>query len=278
MPVDYAIVGVQKAGTSTLHSLLCEHPNVASGPEKEMRVFMLPDPPTSRAQADDYARPARSAEVVRAGDATPTYLFWPGALERLQAYDAAMPLIAMFRDPIERAFSQWAMQRRRSAGFPDLGETIAQWAEMPLPTSVPEGLTPGQLRRRSLYVRGLYGQQLQRGFALFPREQWLLLDIRELASDQNAVLDRVTDHLSLPRFTTYPEPRRRGHVPETHQGPAPTVADVQRLVDLYAEDLALFADLSGLDVSRWSTVRVRDGHLAARELRDTLAGRLGLSI
>ena len=37
------------------------------------------------------------------GEATPIYVYWPGCLERIAAYDPAMKLVLLFRDPIERA-------------------------------------------------------------------------------------------------------------------------------------------------------------------------------
>ena len=275
VPVNFAIVGVQKAGTSTLHRLLVEHPQVCSGPEKEMRLFMEDDLDWTAPDFTDYARPARSRKETMAGDATPAYLFWPGALERMRAYDPTMPLIALFRDPIERAFSQWAMNRRRNPQFTDLPETIRRWAAPRLPDRIPADTDPGAFRRNSLYLRGLYGQQLERGLALFPRAQWLLMDLADVARDHRHALDRVTDHLGLPRFVEHPPSTHRGKAEQASTGPAPTTDEIRRLVDVYAEDLDLFAGLSGLDISRWSTVKVRDGRLTAEEFRDRVVARLG---
>ncbi len=276
--VNYAIVGVQKAGTSTLHELLVQHPNVAAGPEKEMRLFIEDHHDWVAPDFTDYARPAWSRAETMAGDATPAYLFWPGALERMRAYDPGMPIIAIFRDPIERAFSQWSMTRRRNPAFPDLPDTIRRWAHPVLPESIPEGVTAGAFRRKSLYVRGLYGQQLERGLSAFPREQWLLLDLAEIARDHRRALDRATDHLGLTRFVAHPPSLHRGRVEQTNTGPAPTTDEVRLLVDLYAPDLARFAALSDLDISGWATVRVLDGRLTVEELRDRLVARLGFPL
>jgi hypothetical protein len=276
VPVNFSIVGVQKAATSTVYMMLAAHQDIARGPEKEMRLFMMEQRDWEHPDYSDYVRPARSEGQTKAGDATPEYLFWPHALERMQRYDASLPLIATFRDPIERAFSQWSMQRSRDTDFPDVPETIERWADPTIPADIPTGVSPYELRRRSLYTRGLYGQQLERGLGLFPREQWLLLDLREIATDPEAVLDRVTDHLSLPRFTKYPARLHRNQTPTSNTGRAPSVDDVQRLVDVYADDLSRFAELSGLDISGWSTVKVLDGKLSVADFRDKLVGKLGL--
>ena len=40
VPISFAMIGAQKAATSTLYRMLVKHPEVVGGPEKEMRFFM----------------------------------------------------------------------------------------------------------------------------------------------------------------------------------------------------------------------------------------------
>ncbi len=107
------------------------------------------------------------------GDATPAYLWWPRALERMRDYNPDTRLVVVLRDPIERAFSQWRMQRERSArkvarGVGTLAEdwpvVVEQFLDLPLPAEV----TPGGFKgSRSIFSRGLYGEQLARGVGVF---------------------------------------------------------------------------------------------------------------
>ena len=275
LSISFAIVGVQKAGTSSLYSMLVKHPQVAGGPQKELRFFMEPrdwdDPDYS-----SYRRPARGRQTV-AGDATPGYLFYPGALERIHGYDPGMRLLASFRDPIERAFSHWSMERRRNDDYPDLPEAIERYGADGLPEPPPADALPTPLLRGSPFARGLYGAQLERALALFPAEQWLLVEFRALLRDPDAVLDRATDLLGLPRFAAYPELPQRMAGPTTNPGPRPSVAAIEGLVRRYADDLALFARLSGLDISGWPTRQAAEGTLDVADLRDRLCDKLGLA-
>lgn len=276
LPISFVIAGVQKAGTTSLYSMLTRHPSVAGGPQKEIRFFIEPrdwdDPDYSL-----YRRPVKSSRPTVAGDATPAYLFFPGAIERMHRYDPDLRLLASFRDPLERALSQWSMERSRHPGYPDLPEAIERWGDDELPTSYPADAKPSPMLQGSPFVRGLYGAQLERALAFYPREQWLLLEFRRLLKEPPAVLDDATDHLGLPRFTSYPSMQHRMASPTSNPGARPSVAAVETLVRRYADDLALFERLSGLDLSGWPTKQAADGTLEMSVLRDRLCDKLGLA-
>jgi hypothetical protein len=276
LPISFSIVGVQKAATSSLYRMLVKHPAVAGGPEKEMRFFIDEDRDWSDPDYSDYARPANDPSLTLAGDATPAYFFWPHALERMRRYDPDLRLMVTLRDPIERAFSQWSMERYWKPSFPDLPDAIELFAGDALPDDVPDDKRPHRLRKESLFTRGLYGEQLRRGLAHFPREQWLVLDFRGVFSRQGETLDAATEFLGIDRFEEYPPILHRNQTPTDHTGAAPTVEHVSMLVELYRHDLAELAELSGLDVSQWSTSRVIAGELSVEELTAKLVQKLGL--
>ncbi len=108
--------GVQKAGTTTLFRYLQAHPQLAAPSRKETHFF---DDETIDWANPDYGRLGsffpESLGARRAFDATPIYLFWPPSLARIRAHNPDAKLMFMFRDPIERAWSQWNMETRRGA-------------------------------------------------------------------------------------------------------------------------------------------------------------------
>jgi hypothetical protein len=275
VPISFAMVGVQKAATTTFFYMLCQHPQVVNGPQKELRFF-IEDRDWAEPDYSTYRRPVLTGGEI-AGDATPAYLFWPHALERMRAYNPEMRLLASFRDPIERGFSQWAMERsRHGRRFPDLPEAIDLYADDPLPDDVPRGLI-GRPLQRSMFVRGLYGAQLERAFESFPAEQWLFFEFRDLLADHVRHLDRTTDFLGLERFTSDPGLRRSMATPSANPGPRPSVAAVERLVAKYAADLPTFERLSGVSTEGWPTRQVVDGRLDVETFHARLCDKLGLS-
>lgn len=276
LPISFALVGVQKAATSTIAFYLLRHRNVARGERKERHFFDKDFLDWDQPDYSAYNSPIRSPRQRIAGDYTPAYLFWPQALNRMAQYDANMKLIASFRDPIERAFSQWQMDYARHEGFPEFADAIAGDPFTTVPNAVPDGWKPGDLRKRAMVTRGLYGAQLQRAFEVYPdRSRWLLLDFLDVVTDRDGVLDRLTDFLEIGKFQDPPAPQAKNASPDV-DAVAPTGDDISRLAERFAEDLPLFEQLSGIDTSRWATSKILAGTLDPAELAEKLGRKAGL--
>ena len=195
VPYTFSIVGVQKAGTSTLMAMIHRHQQVARSPRKELHYFDNEARDWSDPDTSDYVCPRTRKRQRIAGDSTPLYIFWPHALQRMHDHRPETRLIAIFRDPIERVFSQWSMNRgRRPQLTPDWPTYIQTQRHKTLPDSLPTDIHVSRYPALSGVVRGFYGQQLERGLGIFPREQWLLLSFREMLADHKATLNRVTEH------------------------------------------------------------------------------------
>ena len=102
-----------------------------------------------------------------------------------------MKFIVILRNPIERAFSQWNMQRTR--GIEPLDFMDAVRVE---PQRIAES-APKQLRKFSYVDRGRYGEQLERAFRLFPQEQFLVIKYEEFRVRQREMVEAVFRFLNL---------------------------------------------------------------------------------
>jgi hypothetical protein len=278
LPITFALVGVQKAATSTIAFYLLRHRHVARGERKERHFFDKDFLDWENPDYSGYSSPRRTPRQKIAGDYTPAYLFWPGALKRMHDYDPDMKIIASFRDPIERAFSQWQMDYARHEGFPQFAQAIAQDTFETVPDGVPDGWQPGDLRKRALATRGLYGAQLERAFDIYPdRSRWLLLDFIDVVSDRDTLLERLTEFLEIGKFIDPPSPQAKNASPDVDARP-PMAEDMLRLAERFAPDLPLFEKLSGIDTSRWATSRILAGTLDPAELAEKLGKKAGLLI
>jgi hypothetical protein len=245
--IDFLIGGVQKGGTTALFRYLQDVPTVAMALTKETHFF--DDERTIDWAAPDYARyhalfPAFDGRPR--GEATPIYLYWPNCMERIARYNPAVKLVLLFRDPVQRAWSQWKMEYARGWESEPFGWCIREGRRR---VDSPEA--PGRHRVYSYVERGFYAAQLERVLTLFPREQLLLLRSEDLDRRPNEVLSAVC---ALAAAAPPPPvaPRRELEARAMDYGSTLTPDDVAYLRGLYAEDLARFAALSGLDVSAWT--------------------------
>ena len=119
---DFLIVGAPKAGTTAVHSALAQHPQVFVSQPKEPKYWLCDDAPPpawngpgdAHSQQewmwrrDDYFRLFEGAgpDQVR-GESTPFYMWSRGAHRRIGEALPEVKVIAVVRDPIDRAYSNW---------------------------------------------------------------------------------------------------------------------------------------------------------------------------
>ena len=246
--VGFLVAGVQKGGTSALFEYLRDMPGLQLPAVKETHFF-------DDEERVDWARPDYSpyhalfADDGRLwGEATPIYSYWPNSLERIAAYNPAMKLILVFRDPIERAWSHWKMEYAKGKERAPFAWCIREGRARLQPG---DRSAPGHHRVFSYVERGFYGAQVARLLSLFPREQCLFLRSEDLRDEPSAALRRTCS------FLDQNEPARVASriVHPARQRDYPSVltrADIDLLKDVYAPDLQHFSDRSGIDATSWS--------------------------
>ena len=201
--VRFVVGGVQKGGTTALATFLARHPGVALPADKEAHVFDAPDfedgwgvEAVDRRYAPHFAPAQQAPADVLHGDATPIYLLHPRFVERIGRYNPGMRWIILLRDPIDRALSQYHMERGRG------DEVMPLWwallAERWRLAGRRDDFSPGSpLRHHSYRLRGDYATQLQALYRVFPREQVLVLRNHELARQPVETMARVHAFLGL---------------------------------------------------------------------------------
>jgi hypothetical protein len=124
-----------------------------------------------------------AAEGQLRGESTPFYLYNRDARRRIAADNPDAKLIAVLRDPVDRAYSNW-MHLWADGLEPcaDVVEACAREAGR-----IDEGWAPFW-HYRGL---GMYGRQLGDLFEHFPAEQVLVLRYRSLVDDPHTALNRV---------------------------------------------------------------------------------------
>ena len=96
----FLIVGAMRSGTTSLARYLASHPDVLFAPQKEVHFF---DRNFHRGVAWYASQFAGDPTLRLAGEATPSYMYDELAVERMSHTVPHAKLIAVLRDPTERA-------------------------------------------------------------------------------------------------------------------------------------------------------------------------------
>ena len=223
---NFLILGAQKAGTTALYAYLRWHPQVTGPSFKEVSFF---DRHYARGERWYRAHfPARRRPAV--GEASPSYLFHPLAPERVAQLLPDARLVALLRNPVDRAFSHY--QHEVALGREPLSFEQAIVREDERMRGELQHMLDDELYfshawwNYTYLARGRYAEQLERWFASFPREQLLVLLTDELAQDPGGAYGRVLDFLGVEvrELPSYPRIFER----EYDEMPAETRAQLDR--------------------------------------------------
>lgn len=195
----FLIIGTQKGGTSSLFEYLLQHPRVQGSFIKEVQFFTGRHWVGRRGYKAFF--PRKRVDTQHIAEATPLYLFSPDAPPRIHAMLPQVKLIALLREPVERAYSNYMHNRRRGHETRTFEECIAADIASARISGGP-GPCPGEdalaFRHRSYVRRGLYAQQLERWYGLFPRENIRIFKAEDFFADPAAVTEQAMRFLGLP--------------------------------------------------------------------------------
>ena len=187
----FLIIGAQKAATTALYAYLRWHPGITGPSFKEVSFFDRHYARGERwyrahlpAQPRLWAIEGRHGAQALVGEASPSYLFHPLAPERVAGLMPDARLIAVLRNPVDRAFSHYQHEvalGRESLSFEDAldledermrGE-LERMASDPSYFSYPWW-------NFTYAARGRYAEQVERWLAHFPCEQLHVIISEEL--------------------------------------------------------------------------------------------------
>lgn len=180
---NFFIIGAAKAGTTSLHFYLDQHPDLFMAEMKELHYFC--DPEFERWEA--LYRQHFPIDAKIRGEGSTLYTrspAIPGVPARIAATVPDAKLVYLVRDPVERALASWREERFH----------VTERRPAAVAFAHPED------PHNAYVAASRYAEQLDGYLAHFPREQILVLDQRELATDTASVVGRVVEFLELPAY------------------------------------------------------------------------------
>lgn len=199
-PPDFLVIGAQKAGTTALYHFLAQHPQLFLPTLKEPHHFShvgtagTPSGPGRDAtivrDRDAYERLfARAATGQRRGEASPSYLYVPRAADAIRERVPYVRMIAVLRQPVDRAYSNYlhAMRNGREDA-PSFEEALEHESQR-----IRDGWGP----LWHYLAKGRYAEQIERYHARFDPEQLLILLYEDLQREPVVSVQRVFHHVGV---------------------------------------------------------------------------------
>ncbi|HEU6447548.1 MAG TPA: sulfotransferase domain-containing protein [Verrucomicrobiae bacterium] len=240
--IDFIIIGTQKGGTTALDAYLRQHPEIGMSDIKEVHFFCTEKffrfGRKPYALYHEHFKHVLDRKVL--GEATPLYMYWKPAPKRIWEYNPQIKLIAVLRNPVERAYSAWNMVKQLNAETRPFGEAIRQ--------ELANGVEALPAKKGCGYVhRGFYAEQLGRIWNYFPREQTLIFKSEDLKHRHVETLNRLCDFIGVSHM---PGVEHRETQARTYEEPI-RAEDKKLLREVFEPEIKKVEKLLNWDCSRW---------------------------
>jgi len=208
---DFLITGAAKGGTTSLFYYLIQHPNILTGSGKELWFF---DTNFKRGVIwyrsnfptifHKFYRQIFEKKNTITGEASPNYIFHPLSAKRAYSVIPNAKIIMLLRNPIDRAYSSWAMHLRRGSENLSFEEAIKQEEKRIAGEEekilLNEHYDSFKLMHFSYLKRGIYINQLKKWMEFFPEKQLLIIKTEDFNIHTKKILSQVFEFLEVPDY------------------------------------------------------------------------------
>lgn len=184
---DFICIGTQKAGTTSLHDILIQHPDIFLSDRKENHFFDWDERYEKGVEwwLNEFYSEIKNEKVV--GAFTPDYIYFPSAAERMaKTYENEdLKLIIILRHPADRAYSHYLMSKGRGYDNLSFEEAINSEAER-----IQQGFF--EKDNFSYLDRGHYLEQINRFLTFVHKEKILFLNFeKDIRQNLEGTLERI---------------------------------------------------------------------------------------
>jgi len=201
--VNFFILGAAKSGTTTLWHYLNQHPDIFLSLEKEpnfyntgYRIIKTP------AEYQALFKNATTEKII--GEASHAYLSDPSCAETLKKHHPDAKFLLILRNPAKRAYSLYNHMLRH--GYETISNFEAALEAEPSRINSIEFINrcDENIHNFAYFSSGLYGEQIERYFSLFRKEQFHIIVFDDLIQNTEFELSRIFNYLNLEKQADLP--------------------------------------------------------------------------
>ena len=200
---DFIISGTVRSGTTSLYYNICEHPSVLPADYDEIGFFdsnyhlginwyrsMFPT-------EKEMERVKKETNFAITGEDTPFYFWKKEAAERILKDIPNSKIIIIFRNPVDRAYSNYQLGIRKKTETLSFEDAIDEEMNFLEKHSFRESVD----RRRSYLSKGFYENQIKIWFNVFPREKIHIISTEDIQKNPEKTLLKIFQFLVIPNYT-----------------------------------------------------------------------------
>jgi hypothetical protein len=192
---NFICPGAQKAGTTSLHNILIQHPDIYLPDEKETKFFQNDELYCEGIGFYERTFFSNWSGQKAVGEIDPSYLFFEYVPARIRKdLGKDIKLLFMLRDPVKRALSQYYQALR-------VGSERESFERAVMDADSDRQDTPLSIIRRRYITRGFYATQIKRYLEFFPKENMLFIIFEtDFLNNREETIGHVLDFLDVKRM------------------------------------------------------------------------------
>ena len=199
---NFIIIGTVRSGSTSLYYNICEHPSILSADYDEIGFFDSNYQLGINWYRSMFPTQKKMAELKEktgfaiTGEDTPFYFWKKEAAKRILEDLPDVKIIAIFRNPIDRAYSNYNLGVRANTENLTFEDAIDEEMKFLSKHSFRETID----RRRSYLTKGIYDEQIRPWFEVFTKEQVHILSTDNMEKDPKNVLQKIFRFLEIPDY------------------------------------------------------------------------------
>lgn len=236
--VDFMIIGVEKAGTTSCMENLSEHPDIYLAKDKKHPGDELHYSDIHIFKGIDWYKNKFDYSYKCVGDKNPNIIYLDYTYPIIQKMNPCIKSILFLRNPIDRAYSAWNMLNVRNKTYikNQNRKTFEQVINEELKYRINE--SKSAFVSYSHYLqKGLYYKQIKKYLEFFPRQNLCIIITEDLINDEIGTYNKIYDFLNVERIHHNYNTKLKGIYTQKEKNDDITPALKKIMVNFFKDDV-----------------------------------------